>query len=115
MGKDVIRLSIEKGIGEISHSFLALSPLAFSTHFLSLLEKFSLTPKLNLFFLLFLLGRFPNFSAQAREKKVAKLILKWTNGWKDGGVEDLFKYSSKFPSPFCPDSQVFSFFCFSCN
>ena len=99
MGKDVIRLSIEKGIGEISHSFLALfSPCFFNTFFI-IAGKILPHAEIKSFFLLFLLGRFPNFSAQAREKKVAKLILKWTNGWKDGGVEDLFKYSSKFPLP----------------
>ena len=39
MGKDVIRLSIEKGIGEISHSFLALSPLAFFNTFFIIAGK----------------------------------------------------------------------------
>jgi len=81
---------LKRGIGEISHSFLALSPLAFFQHIFFIIAG-KILPHAEIksfFFLLFLLGRFPNFSAQAKEKKGSKTNSKMDErleGWRGGG------------------------------
>ena len=69
MGKDVIRLSIEKGNWRnftlIPGSF---SPCFFNTFFI-IAGKILPHAEIKSFFSPFPLGRFPNFSAQAREKR----------------------------------------------